>query len=87
MNNPKRETLLQKTALYGRRAGVLSRQVRQRVFGFRLPSTLLTTDSWALPVKLDDHRLKQRQRTFQQSGGPSSGIAVYGLNKARHKQL
>jgi hypothetical protein len=82
---PLRNTLLQMITIYGQKAGELGRRVRQLVFGFRQRSTL-PMDRWSLPVKLlHDHRLVQRQRTFQQGGGSRSSMALYALNKARRQ--
>ena len=78
-----RSTFLDKIAAYAQRTGALGRRVRRLVFGFRLRSTV-PIDRWSLPVKLlHDHRLVQRQRTFQQGGGSHSSMARYALNKAR----
>jgi hypothetical protein len=79
-----RDALLKKITTYGQKVSELSCRVRQLVFGFGLRSTA-HIDRWSLPVKLlYDHRLVQRQRVFQQSGGSRSSMALYALNKARH---
>lgn len=71
---------------YGQKAGELGKQVRHLVFGFRQRSTA-HVDRHALPVKLlVDHRLVQRRRAFQQSGGTRSGVALHALNKVRKQQ-
>ncbi|MBN1220748.1 MAG: hypothetical protein JXM69_17640 [Anaerolineae bacterium] len=81
-----RTTFLEKVAGYAQKAGQLGQRVRQLVFGFRLRSTM-PIDRWSLPVKLlYDHRLVQRQRTFQQGGGSRSSMAEHALNKARRQQ-
>ncbi|MBN1991710.1 MAG: hypothetical protein JW953_03330 [Anaerolineae bacterium] len=81
-----RKTLLARLNTYSQKAGELGRRARQKVFGFRLRSTA-PIDRWSLPVKLrHDHRLVQRQRTFQQGGGLGSTVARYALNKARRQQ-
>ena len=83
-----RDTLLEKISVYGQQAGVLGQRARQLVFGFHRRSTI-PIDRWSFSVKtLHDHKLVQRQRTFQQGGGESSGLARHAMDKARHqKQL
>ena len=91
MSRPKnivalRRSIFRKITKYSSKATPLSQKVRYLVFGFRQRSTA-HIDRWALPVKiLHDHRLPQRQRAFQQSGGNRSSIATYALEKARQKQ-
>ena len=83
---PLRATLFNKMTAYTKKAGELGYRVRERVFGFRLRSTL-PIDRCSLPVKLEqDHRLRQRQRVFQQAGGSHSSVALHALNKARQRQ-
>jgi len=78
--------IFQKVMNYSQKAGQLGRRARELVFGFRLRSTA-HIDRWALPVKLlHDHRLVQRRRAFNRSGGSRSSIAEHALNKARHKK-
>jgi hypothetical protein len=80
-----RDTIFQKLMIYSRKAGKLGQRVRQLVFGFRLRSTV-HIDRWALPVKLlYDHRVLQRWRVHNKSGGDRSSIAQHALNKARHR--
>ena len=82
--NSLRETLFNKISDYSKKAGQLSRRVREQVFGFRLRSTI-NIDRGALPVKLlHKHRLLQRWRAHRQSGGSRSSIAQHALDKARH---
>ncbi len=84
--NSMRQVIFQKIMAYSKRAGRLGHRVRQLVFGFRLRSTV-PSDRWSLPVKLiHDHRLMQRQRVFQRSGGNHSSMAQYALKKARHNR-
>ena len=84
-SNRMRETFFNKMAVYTQKAGELGYRVRERVFGFRLRSTL-PIDRCALPVKLQyDHRLMQRQRAFHQGGGSRSSAALHALNKARQR--
>ncbi|MCB0207908.1 MAG: hypothetical protein KDJ52_01180 [Anaerolineae bacterium] len=71
---------------YGQKAGELGQRVRHLVFGFRQRSTA-HVDRQSLPVKLlVEHRLVQRRRAFQQSGGARSGIALHALDKVRKQQ-
>ena len=83
-----RDTLLEKISTYGQQAGDLGQRARKLVFGFHRRSTV-PSDRWSFSVKsLHDHKLVQRQRTFQQGGGERSGMARHALDKARHqKQL
>ena len=83
-----RDTLLEKISTYGQQAGELGQRTRKLVFGFHRRSTV-PSDRWSFSVKsLHDHKLVQRQRTFQQGGGVRSGMARHALDKARHqKQL
>ncbi|GAB4451014.1 MAG: hypothetical protein Kow0031_33560 [Anaerolineae bacterium] len=84
--NSVREAVLGKFSQYGRKATDLGQKVRHKVFGFRQRSTA-HIDRWALPVKiLHDHRLVQRRRAFQQSGGSRSSIAEHAMRKARQNQ-
>jgi hypothetical protein len=84
--SPKRDKLLQKITFCSQKAGLLSRQVRELVFGFR-PRSTLPFNRCSLPVKLaQDHHLTQRQHVFQQAGGHGSSVALYGLNKARQQR-
>jgi hypothetical protein len=78
-----RSTILTKVAAYSKRASQLGLRVRQLVFGFRLRSTA-HSDLRALPVKLiHQHRIIQRWRAHNQSGGHRSSIAQHALSKAR----
>ncbi|HRV91093.1 MAG TPA: hypothetical protein P5526_02905 [Anaerolineae bacterium] len=81
-----REKVFDKIKNYGQKAGDLGQQVRHLVFGFRQRSTA-HVDRHAFPVKLlVDHRLVQRRRAFQQSGGTRSSIALHALDKVRKQQ-
>jgi hypothetical protein len=81
-----RQAILNKITAYSQKAAGLGQQARQLVFGFGLRSTM-DIDRCSLPVKLlTDHRILQRQSTYQQAGGVHSGMAEYGLNKARQQQ-
>lgn len=81
-----RYTIFEKIKGYSKQAGQLGRRVRQQVFGFRKRSTA-HSDRWSLPVKLlHDHRLIQRRRAFQQSGGHRSSMIQHALRKARHNK-
>ncbi len=83
-SNSLRETIFNKITDYGKKAGQLGRRVRERVFGFRLRSTI-NSDRRVLPVKLlHEHRLLQRWRAYRQAGGSHSSIAQHALDKARH---
>ena len=83
-----RDTLFEKISTYGQQAGELGRRARKLVFGFHQRSTV-PSDRWSFSVKsLHDHKLVQRQRTFQQGGGERSGMVRHALDKVRHqKQL
>jgi hypothetical protein len=77
-------TVLDKIKGYSRKAGELGHRIRDLVFGFRSRSTG-PIDRWSLPVKLlQRHRILQRRRVFEQSGGNRSSIAKYAMKKARH---
>jgi hypothetical protein len=79
-----RDSLFDKLATYGQKAGDLGQRVRKLVFGFRQRATL-PTDRWTFSVKLlYDHKLVQRQRAFQQGGGEHSGMVRHALSKVRH---
>ncbi len=81
-----RHNVFDKIMIFSKRAGRLGHRVRHLVFGFRLRSTA-HSDRWSLPVKLlHDHRLLQRRRVFQKSGGHRSSIAQHALKKARHSK-
>jgi len=81
-----RHAIFDKIRIYGKQAGQLGHRVRQQVFGFRQRSTA-HTDRWSLPVKLlHDHRLIQRRRAFQKSGGSRSSMAQHALKKAQHNK-
>ncbi|MCB9099988.1 MAG: hypothetical protein H6632_10635 [Anaerolineales bacterium] len=81
-----RKKVFDKIKDYGQKVGDLSQRVRQLVFGFRQRSTA-HVDRQAFPVKLlVDHRLVQRRRAFQQSGGARSSIAMHALDKVRKQQ-
>lgn len=82
---PDPQAILDKIKGYSRKAGELGHRVRQRVFGFRLRSTI-DIDRWSLPAKLHRHRILQRRRTFYQAGGGRSSLARYALKKARHNR-
>lgn len=79
-------SIFAKITAYSQKISAMSRQVRQRVFGFGRRSTT-HTDRRSLPVKvLHEHRLVQRRRAFRQAGGSRSSIAVHALNRARKQQ-
>jgi hypothetical protein len=81
-----RDTLLEKISIYGQQAGELGQRTRKLVFGFHRRSTV-PIDRWSFSVKtLHDHKLVQRQRTFQQGGGERSGLARHALDKVRHRK-
>lgn len=78
-----KETIFNKLSDYGHKVGELSVKARQRVFGFKLRSTI-HADRLILPVKLlHDHRLLQRWRAHRQSGGERSSVAQHALDKIR----
>ncbi len=81
-----RRTLFSVLRGYTHKAAQLGQLARERVFGFRLRSTI-HIDRLSLPVRLlNDHHLLQRQRAFYESGGPRSSIAQHAINKARQQQ-
>jgi hypothetical protein len=80
----KSQTVLDKIKSYSQKVGQLGHRARKAVFSFR-PRASMAIDRWSLPVKLlQRHRILERQRVFQQSGGAHSSIARYALEKARH---
>ena len=88
MSNPSnfklfRKAVFSKISQYSHKVTGLGRNVRHKVFGFRQRSTA-HIDRWSLPVKiLHDHRLVQRRRAFQKSGGHRSSIAKHAMRKIR----
>lgn len=69
---------------YGQKVGELGIRAHRMVFGFRRRSTDNHTTRTAMSVKLlHSHRLVQRRRAFQRSGGVRSGVARHALNKIR----
>jgi len=91
MSNPKnlialKKSVFTKFSTAGRKVTELGQRARRTVFGFHHRSTA-HIDRWALPVKiLYEHRIIQRKRAFKKSGGNQSSIALYALEKARHKE-
>lgn len=82
---PNPNEILDKLKGYSRKAGNLGHRARERVFGFRLRSTV-DIDRWSLPAKLHRHRILQRRRAFYRAGGDHSSLAEHALKKARHSR-